>query len=157
MTGCKPVVEIMYFDFIGVAFDQILNQAAKIHFMTGGRAPASLVIRTQFGSGRSSAAQHSQSLEALLAHIPGLTVVMPSTAEDTYGLLRAAVVDPNPVIFVEHRLLYGLKGNRPAWRSRCSLGPGGYSAAGLRRDCGQLVTHGAHRTQRRRPGGVRRD
>ncbi len=114
MTGCKPIVEIMYFDFIGVAFDQILNQAAKIHFMTGGRAPVSLVIRTQFGSGRSSAAQHSQSLEALLAHIPGLTVVMPSTAEDTYGLLRAAVLDPNPVIFVEHRLQYGLKGIRPA-------------------------------------------
>jgi 2-oxoisovalerate dehydrogenase E1 component len=113
MTGCKPVVEIMYFDFIGVAFDQILNQAAKIHFMTGGRAPASLVIRTQFGSGRSSAAQHSQSLEALLAHIPGLTVVMPSTPEDTYGLLRAAILDPNPVIFVEHRLQYGLKGIRP--------------------------------------------
>lgn len=113
MTGCKPVVELMYFDFIGVAFDQILNQAAKIHFMTGGRAPASLVIRTQFGSGRSSAAQHSQSLEALLAHIPGLTVVMPSTAEDTYGLLRAAILDPNPVIFVEHRLQYGLKGIRP--------------------------------------------
>lgn len=114
MTGCKPVVEIMYFDFIGVAFDQIMNQAAKIHFMTGGRAPASLVIRTQFGAGRSSAAQHSQSLEALLAHIPGLTVVMPSTAEDTYGLLRSAILDPNPVIFVEHRLQYGLKGIRPA-------------------------------------------
>jgi 2-oxoisovalerate dehydrogenase E1 component len=114
MTGSKPIVEIMYFDFIGVAFDQIMNQAAKIHFMTGGRAPASLVIRTQFGSGRSSAAQHSQSLEALLAHIPGLTVVMPSTAEDTYGLLRAAILDPNPVIFVEHRLQYGLKGVRPS-------------------------------------------
>ncbi|BBY38040.1 2-oxoisovalerate dehydrogenase E1 [Mycobacterium mantenii] len=113
MTGCKPIVEIMYFDFIGVAFDQIMNQAAKIHFMTGGRAPAALVIRTQFGSGRSSAAQHSQSLEALLSHIPGLTVVMPSTAEDTYGLLRAAIMDPNPVIFVEHRLQYGLKGIRP--------------------------------------------
>jgi 2-oxoisovalerate dehydrogenase E1 component len=74
----------------------------------------SLVVRTQFGSGRSSAAQHSQSLEALLAHIPGLTVVMPSTPEDTYGLLRAAIADPNPVIFVEHRLLYGKKGTRPA-------------------------------------------
>lgn len=113
MTGCKPVVEIMYLDFIGVAFDQIMNQAAKIHFMTGGRAPASLVIRTQFGSGKSSAAQHSQSLEALLAHIPGLTVVMPSTAADTYGLLRAAILDPNPVIFIEHRLQYGLRGIRP--------------------------------------------
>lgn len=113
MTGCKPMVEIMYFDFIGVAFDQLLNQAAKLHFMTGGRAPMSLVVRTQFGSGKSSAAQHSQSLEALLAHIPGLTVVMPSNPADTYGLLRAAVLDPNPVIFIEHRLTYGKKGPKP--------------------------------------------
>lgn len=122
MTGAKPIVEIMYFDFIGVAFDQIMNQAAKIHFMTGGRAPANLVIRTQFGSGRSSAAQHSQSLEALLAHIPGLTVVMPSTAEDTYGLLRSAIEDPNPVIFIEHRLQYGLVGERPDPSHRVPLG-----------------------------------
>lgn len=122
MTGCKPVVEIMYFDFVGVAFDQIMNQAAKIHFMTGGRAPASMVIRTQFGSGKSSAAQHSQSLEALLAHIPGLTVVMPSTAEDTYGLLRSAILDPNPVVFVEHRLQYGLKGVRPEREYTIPLG-----------------------------------
>jgi 2-oxoisovalerate dehydrogenase E1 component len=114
MSGMKPIVEIMYMDFIGVCFDQLMNQAAKMHFMTGGKAPMSLVVRTQFGSGRSSAAQHSQSLEALLAHIPGLTVVMPSTPEDTYGLLRAAIADPNPVVFVEHRLLYGKKGTRPA-------------------------------------------
>jgi 2-oxoisovalerate dehydrogenase E1 component len=122
MTGAKPVVEIMYFDFIGVAFDQIMNQAAKIHFMTGGRAPVSLVIRTQFGSGRSSAAQHSQSLEALLAHIPGLTVVMPSTAEDAYGLLRSAIDDPNPVVFIEHRLQYGLAGERPDPSHRVPIG-----------------------------------
>lgn len=122
MTGARPVVEIMYFDFIGVAFDQIMNQAAKIHFMTGGRAPASMVIRTQFGSGRSSAAQHSQSLEALLSHIPGLTVVMPGTAEDAYGLLRAAIEDPNPVVFVEHRLQYGLPGARPDSEHRVPIG-----------------------------------
>jgi 2-oxoisovalerate dehydrogenase E1 component len=114
MTGAKPIVEIMYLDFIGVCFDQLLNQAAKLRFMTGGKAPMSLVVRTQFGSGKSSAAQHSQSLEALLAHIPGLTVVMPSTPSDTYGLLRAAVLDPNPVVFIEHRLLYGKKGPAPA-------------------------------------------
>lgn len=114
MTGAKPIVEIMYLDFIGVCFDQLLNQAAKLRFMSGGRAPMSLVVRTQFGSGKSSAAQHSQSLEALLAHIPGLTVVMPSTPADTYGLLRAAVLDPNPVVFIEHRLLYGRKGPAPA-------------------------------------------
>lgn len=122
MTGAKPVVELMYFDFIGVAFDQVMNQAAKIHFMTGGRAPASLVIRTQFGSGRSSAAQHSQSLEALLAHIPGLTVIMPGTVEDAYGLLRAAIEDGNPVVFIEHRLQYGLAGERPDRSHRVPIG-----------------------------------
>ncbi|WP_043672416.1 alpha-ketoacid dehydrogenase subunit alpha/beta [Streptomyces xylophagus] len=113
MAGMKPVVEIMYMDFIGVAFDMLLNQAAKLRFMTGGRASMPLVVRTQFGAGRSSGSQHSQSLEALLAHIPGLTVVMPSNPADTYGLLRAAIQDPNPVIFVENRLQYGLKGPKP--------------------------------------------
>ena len=114
LAGLRPIVEIMYMDFIGVCFDQLINQAAKLRFMSGGNAQLALTIRTQFGAGRSSGSQHSQSLEALLAHIPGLTVLMPSTPADTYGLLRAAVRDPNPVIFVEHRLLYGLKGPRPA-------------------------------------------
>ncbi|MFJ9563879.1 pyruvate dehydrogenase complex E1 component subunit beta [Streptomyces fuscichromogenes] len=114
MAGMKPVVEIMYMDFIGVCLDMLLNQAAKLRFMTGGRASMPLVVRTQFGAGRSSGSQHSQSLEAILAHIPGLTVVMPSTPADTYGLLRAAIQDPNPVVFVENRLQYGFKGPRPA-------------------------------------------
>ncbi|MFJ8927550.1 pyruvate dehydrogenase complex E1 component subunit beta [Streptomyces sp. NPDC102364] len=114
MAGMKPVVEVMYMDFIGVCLDMLLNQAAKLRFMTGGRATLPLVVRTQFGAGRSSGSQHSQSLEALLAHIPGLTVVMPSNPADTYGLLRAAIQDPNPVVFVENRLQYGLKGPRPA-------------------------------------------
>jgi 2-oxoisovalerate dehydrogenase E1 component len=113
MAGMRPVVEIMYLDFLGVCFDQLLNQAAKLPFMTGGAAAMSLTVRTQFGAGRSSGSQHSQSLEALLAHIPGLTVVMPSTPADTYGLLRAAIQDPNPVIFIENRLLYGMKGPQP--------------------------------------------
>ncbi len=113
MAGMRPVVEIMYMDFIGVAFDQILNQAAKMRFMTGGAASLPLVIRTQFGAGRSSGSQHSQSLEAILAHIPGLTVVMPSNPADAYGLLRASIRDENPVIFVENRLLYGKKGPKP--------------------------------------------
>ncbi|AXG83021.1 2-oxoisovalerate dehydrogenase [Streptomyces paludis] len=113
MAGMRPVVEIMYMDFIGVCLDMLLNQAAKLRFMTGGRASLPLVVRTQFGAGRSSGSQHSQSLEAVLAHIPGLTVVMPSTPADTYGLLRAAIQDPNPVVFVENRLQYGLKGPRP--------------------------------------------
>jgi 2-oxoisovalerate dehydrogenase E1 component len=113
MAGLRPVVELMYFDFIGVCLDQLMNQAAKLRFMTGGAVSLPLVVRTQFGAGKSSGSQHSQSLEALLAHIPGLTVVMPSTPADTYGLLRAAIRDPNPVVFVENRLLYGRKGPRP--------------------------------------------
>ena len=113
MAGMHPVVEMMYLDFLGVCLDQLLNQAAKLPFMTGGSAEMGLTVRTQFGAGRSSGSQHSQSLEALLAHIPGLTVVMPSTPADTYGLLRAAIQDPNPVVFIENRLLYGSKGPAP--------------------------------------------
>jgi 2-oxoisovalerate dehydrogenase E1 component len=113
MAGMHPVVEVMYLDFLGVCFDQLLNQAAKLPFMTGGAARMALTVRTQFGAGRSSGSQHSQSLEALLAHVPGLSVVMPSTPADTYGLLRAAIQDPNPVVFIENRLLYGLKGPQP--------------------------------------------
>ena len=114
MAGMHPVVELMYLDFVGVCLDQLMNQAAKMPFMTGGAAQMGLTVRTQFGAGRSSGSQHCQSLEVLLAHIPGLTVVMPSTPADTYGLLRAAIQDPNPVIFVENRLLYGMKGPQPA-------------------------------------------
>jgi 2-oxoisovalerate dehydrogenase E1 component len=113
MAGMRPLVEVMYLDFLGVCFDQLLNQAAKLPFMTGGAARMGLTVRTQFGAGRSSGSQHSQSLEALLAHVPGLTVVMPSTPADTYGLLRSAIQDPNPVIFIENRLLYGKKGPQP--------------------------------------------
>jgi 2-oxoisovalerate dehydrogenase E1 component len=113
MAGMRPVVELMYLDFLGVCLDQLLNQAAKLPFMTGGAAEMALTVRTQFGAGRSSGSQHSQSLEALLAHVPGLTVVMPSTPADTYGLLRAAIQDPNPVVFIENRLLYGMKGPQP--------------------------------------------
>ncbi|TMM14367.1 MAG: 2-oxoisovalerate dehydrogenase [Actinobacteria bacterium] len=113
MAGMRPVVELMYLDFVGVCLDQLLNQAAKMPFMTGGAAEMSLTVRTQFGAGRSSGSQHSQSLEALLAHIPGLSVVMPSTPADTYGLLRSSIQDPNPVVFIENRLLYGMKGPQP--------------------------------------------
>ena len=113
LAGFRPVVEIMYMDFIGVCLDGLMNQAAKLRFMTGGRASLPLVVRTQFGAGRSSGSQHSQSLEAVLAHIPGLTVVMPSNPADAYGLMRAAIRDPNPVIFIENRLQYGMKGPRP--------------------------------------------
>jgi 2-oxoisovalerate dehydrogenase E1 component len=106
MAGMRPVVEIMYSDFITVCFDQIVNQAAKLRYMTGGKVSVPLTIRTQFGAGRSSGAQHSQSLEAMLAHVPGLAVVMPSTPADMYGLLRAAIAYDGPVVVIEHRLLY---------------------------------------------------
>ena len=133
MAGMRPVVELMYLDFLGVCFDQLLNQAAKLPFMTGGAAEMALTVRTQFGAGRSSGSQHSQSLEALLAHIPGLSVVMPSTPADTYGLLRAAIQDPNPVVFIENRLLYGMKGPQP---------PADYVAPDRqgRRSCGPVPT-----------------
>lgn len=124
MAGTRPVVELMYLDFLGVAFDQLLNQAAKLRFMTGGAASIPLVVRTQFGAGRSSGAQHSQSLEALLAHVPGLTVVMPSTPADAYGLLRAAILDDNPVVVIDHRLLYGKKGPKPERGHVVPLGKG---------------------------------
>ena len=106
MAGMRPVVEIMYSDFIAVCFDQIVNQAAKLRYMTGGKVSVPLTIRTQFGAGRSSGAQHSQSLEAMLAHVPGLAVVMPSTPADAYGLLRAAIAYDGPAVVIEHRLLY---------------------------------------------------
>jgi len=122
MAGLRPVVELMYFDFIGVCFDQLLNQAAKLRFMTGGAVTVPLVVRTQFGSGRSSGSQHSQSLEALLAHVPGLTVVMPSSGRDTYGLLRSAIEDDNPVVFVENRLLYEAKSPLPGPDHRVPIG-----------------------------------
>ncbi|MGI8331528.1 alpha-ketoacid dehydrogenase subunit alpha/beta [Actinomadura scrupuli] len=122
MAGLRPVVELMYLDFLGVCFDQILNQAAKLRFMTGGAVTVPLVIRTQFGSGRSSGSQHSQSLETLMAHVPGLTVVMPSSGADTYGLLRSAIEDDNPVVFIENRLLYEKKSPMPPSDHRVPLG-----------------------------------
>lgn len=122
MAGMHPLVEIMYLDFIGVAFDGLLNQAAKLHFMTAGKASMGLTVRTQFGAGRSAGSQHSQSLEALLAHIPGLTVVMPATAADAYGLLRTALEDPNPVVYIENRNLYGRRSPAPPRGHRVPIG-----------------------------------
>ncbi len=113
LTGMRPVVEIMFSDFLTLAMDQIVNQAAKLHYMTGGQARVPLVIRTGMGAGRGAAAQHSQSLQAWIAHIPGLKVVMPSTPYDAKGLLKAAIRDDNPVIFLEDKMSYGLKGLVP--------------------------------------------
>jgi len=113
LVGMRPVAEIMYVDFMGIAMDQIVNQMAKIRYMFGGKARAPVVIRTQQGTGRSSAAQHAQSLEAWFVHVPGLKVVQPSTPYDAKGLLKASIRDDNPVIFLEHKLLYAEKGPVP--------------------------------------------
>jgi pyruvate/2-oxoglutarate/acetoin dehydrogenase E1 component len=106
MTGLRPVAEIMYMDFITVCLDPIVNQAAKLRYMTGGAASVPIVFRTQTGAGRSAGAQHSQSLEAMLAHVPGLRVFCPADARDAYDLLIAAIRDDSPVCFVENRRLY---------------------------------------------------
>ena len=112
-SGIRPVAELMFCDFAGVCFDQIMNQAAKLRYMLGGQAEVPLVIRTQCGAGFSAAAQHSQTLHALFTHIPGLKVVMPSNPYDAKGLLIEAIRDNDPVIFMEHKLLYDTKGDVP--------------------------------------------
>jgi pyruvate dehydrogenase E1 component beta subunit len=113
LLGMRPVAEIMFMDFILLSLDQIGNQAAKMHYMFGGRATVPLVIRMPSGSGSGAAAQHSQSLETLLMHLPGLIVVTPSTPYDARGLLLTAIRDPNPVCFIEHKMLYKTKGEVP--------------------------------------------
>jgi acetoin:2,6-dichlorophenolindophenol oxidoreductase subunit beta len=113
IAGMRPIVELMYIDFAFVAMDQILNQTAKIHYMFGGMAKVPLVIRGQQGVGRGNAGTHSQSLEAFFHHIPGLKVVMPSSPRDAAGLLRTAIRDDNPVMFLEHKALYVTKGEVP--------------------------------------------
>jgi pyruvate dehydrogenase E1 component beta subunit len=105
-AGLRPVVEIMFIDFITLALDQLVNQAAKAHFMSGGQLSVPVVLRTQGGAGQRNGAQHSQSLEAWLAHVPGLKVVMPSCAADAAGLLESAIADPGPVVFIEDKALY---------------------------------------------------
>ena len=113
ITGLKPIVEIMWVDFMLVAMDQMINQAAKMTYMSGGQTKVPLVIRTQGGGGRGNAAQHSQSLETLFAHIPGLKVVVPSTPYDAKGLLKSAVREGCPVVFIENKMLYNQKGEVP--------------------------------------------
>jgi acetoin:2,6-dichlorophenolindophenol oxidoreductase subunit beta len=105
-SGLRPVVEVMFVDFLTLALDQLVNTAAKAHFMSGGQLQVPLVLRTQGGAGQRGGAQHSQSLEAWLCHVPGLKVVMPSNAGDAAGLLASAIADPNPVVFVESKTLY---------------------------------------------------
>jgi pyruvate/2-oxoglutarate/acetoin dehydrogenase E1 component len=122
LTGLRPVVELMYVDFSGLAMDQVVNQAAQNRFMFGGQARVPMVLRTQGGSGRGNAAQHSKSLEAWFAHVAGLKVVMPATPADAKGLLAAAIRDDDPVIFIEHKLLYRTKGEVPTGEHLVPLG-----------------------------------
>src|SRR5438552_1923289 len=130
LTGLRPVVELMYVDFAGLAMDQIVNQAAQNRFMFGGQARVPMVLRTQGGSGRGNAAQHSKSLEAWFAHVAGLKLVMPSTPADAKGLLTAAIRDENPVIFLEHKLLYRTKGQVPEGEHVVPLGKADIKRAG---------------------------
>ena len=111
LTGLRPVFEIMFMDFSTLTMDALVNQAAKAHFMFGGQGSVPLVMRTPHGGGVNAGPQHSQCLEAWMAHVPGLKVVIPSTCADAYGLLRSAIDDPDPVIFIEHKALYGMKGD----------------------------------------------
>jgi acetoin:2,6-dichlorophenolindophenol oxidoreductase subunit beta len=122
MTGMRPVVDIMFGDFLTLTMDQLVNQAAKIHYMSGGKLKIPMVLRTTLGAARRSAAQHSQSLHAWLSHIPGLKVVVPSTPYDAKGLLKSAIRDNNPVIFFEDKMMYQLKGPVPAEEYTIPLG-----------------------------------
>lgn len=114
MTGMRPVVDIMFGDFLFLALDQIANQAAKVHYMSGGKLKAPIVIRTTLGASRRSAAQHSQSLHAIVSHIPGLKVALPATPLDAKGLMKTAIRDDNPVVIFEDKMMYAIKGNVPA-------------------------------------------
>lgn len=124
ITGMRPVVEILFIDFTSLIIDQIVNQAAKYRFMSGGKGRVPMVLRTQGGSGNGLAAQHSQSLEAWYYHVPGLKVVMPSTPYDAKGLLKSAIRDDEPVIFIEHKLLYMTKGPVPQQQYTIEFGTG---------------------------------
>jgi pyruvate/2-oxoglutarate/acetoin dehydrogenase E1 component len=122
MTGMRPVVDIMFGDFLTLTMDQLVNQAAKIHYMSGGKLKVPMVLRTTLGATRRSAAQHSQSLHAWVSHIPGLKVAIPSTPYDAKGLLKTAIRDDNPVVFFEDKMMYPLKGPVPEGEYSIPLG-----------------------------------
>lgn len=138
ITGMRPIIELQFSDFITIAMDQLVNQAAKIHYMYGGKAKVPLVMRTAGGSGTGAAAQHSQSLENWTAHIPGLKVVQPSTAYDAKGLLHAAIADENPVMFYEHKLCYKTSSHVPAEKYIIPLGVADIKHEG--QDCTVVAT-----------------
>ncbi len=122
MTGLRPVVDIMFGDFVTLTMDQMVNQAAKVHYMSGGHWQVPMVLRTTLGATRRSAAQHSQSLHAWFCHVPGLKVVLPSTPYDAKGLLKSAIRDDNPVVFFEDKMMYRLKGPVPEQEYTIPLG-----------------------------------
>ena len=130
MTGLRPVVDIMFGDFLTLVMDQLANQAAKAHYMSGGKLRVPLTLRTTLGATRRSAAQHSQSLQAWVAHVPGLKVVLPSTPFDAKGLLKTAVRDDNPVVFIEDKMDFRVKGEVPADEYTLPLGVADVKRAG---------------------------
>jgi len=138
MTGLRPIGEIMFIDFLMMTMDQLANQAAKWNYMTGGQVNVPMVIRTTTGTGRRVAAQHSQSLEAVVAHFPGLKVVMPSTPYDAKGLIKASIRDDNPVVFIEHKLLYNETGDVPKEEYLIPLGKADIKREGT--DCTVVAT-----------------
>jgi len=140
LSGLKPVVEIMFMDFMTFAMDALVNQAAKARFMFGGQCSVPMVVRTPHGGGLNAGPQHSQCLEAWFAHVPGLKVVVPGNPADAYALLRAAIDDPDPVVFVEHKGLYNTKGDLPEPPPAARIGEARIARAG--RDA-TIVSYGA--------------
>jgi len=157
MTGMRPILEIQFSDFVVIAMDNIVNQAAKMRYMFGGKAKVPMVVRLPAGSGAGFAAQHSQSLEAWMTHIPGLKVVQPSNAYDAKGLLKAAIKDDNPVLFYEHKMLYNLKGDVPEESYEIPLG-----VADIKREgkditiiaTGMMVNHAVEAAQKLEQEGI---
>ena len=143
IAGARPVIEILFIDFLLQAMDQVVNQAAKYRFMSGGQGSVPVVIRTQGGAGESLAGQHSQSLEAMFYHVPGLQVVMPSTPYDAKGLLKSAIRSDQPVVFIEHKLLYMTEGEVPDEEYLVPLGVADIKRVGHRCDGGDLLPHDA--------------
>lgn len=140
MSGLRPVVEVMFMDFVTLAMDALVNQAAKARFMFGGQCSVPLVLRTPHGGGLNAGPQHSQCLEAWFSHVPGIKVVVPSTVADAYGLLKAAIADPDPVIFVENKALYATQGSLDAATGPMEIGAAHIVRPG--RDA-TVVTYGA--------------